>query len=143
MKKLLLTAAAVAAVAVCAPAQTVLKPMACTDFVLSATAAEGTGTLSYQWYSGPTAEACTTAIAGCATQNCTIPAANAINTVVYKRTVVSSECPTEVKQTTVTVQYQGLKLGTRKRGQHRQVGTKGGRLRRPVPVQPQHGVERR
>jgi uncharacterized protein (TIGR02145 family) len=113
MKKLFLTAAAVAAVAVCATAQTTIKAMACTDLALSGTAATGTGTMSYQWYSGATAAACTTAVAGCATQNCTIPAANAINTVVYKRVVVSSNCPADIKETTtITVQYQGLKLGT-------------------------------
>jgi uncharacterized protein (TIGR02145 family) len=113
MKKLFLTAAAVAAVAVCATrAQSTIQAMACTDLVLNGTAATGSGTISYQWYSGPTVAACTTAIAGCATQSCTIPATNAINTVVYKRTVVSSECPTETKETTtLTVQYQGLRLG--------------------------------
>jgi uncharacterized protein (TIGR02145 family) len=112
MKKLFLTAAAVAAVALCATAQTTVRAIACEDFVLTATAATGTGTLSYQWYKGATVAACTTAIAGCATQNCTIPAADAISTVVYRRTVVSSECPTEVKETTLTVQYQGIKVGT-------------------------------
>jgi uncharacterized protein (TIGR02145 family) len=60
-----------------------------------------------------TAAACTTAVAGCNTQNCTIPAADAINTVVYKRVVVSADCPTDGKETTtLTVQYQGLKVGT-------------------------------
>jgi uncharacterized protein (TIGR02145 family) len=113
MKKLLLTAAAVAAVALCATAQTTIKAMACEDIVLTATPATGTGTMTYSWYSGPTAAACTTAVAGCGnSETCAIPAANAINTVVYKRTVVSSECPAEVQQITITVQYQGLKLGT-------------------------------
>jgi uncharacterized protein (TIGR02145 family) len=111
-RKLILTAAAVAAVSVCATAQTTVRAIACEDFALTVTEATGTGTLSYQWYKGATAAACTTAIAGCATQNCTIPAADAISTVVYKRTVVSSECPTEVKETTLTVQYQGIKVGT-------------------------------
>jgi uncharacterized protein (TIGR02145 family) len=112
MKKLFLTASAVAAVALCATAQTTVRAIACEDFALTVTEATGTGTLSYQLYKGATAAACTTAIAGCNTQSCTIPAADAINTVVYRRTVVSSECPTEVKETTLTVQYQGLKVGT-------------------------------
>jgi uncharacterized protein (TIGR02145 family) len=69
--------------------------------------------MTYSWYSGPTAAACTTAVAGCGnSETCAIPAANALNTVVYKRTVVSSECPAEVQQTTITVQYQGIKVGT-------------------------------
>jgi uncharacterized protein (TIGR02145 family) len=113
MKKLLLTAAAVAAVVVCATAQTTIKPMACTDLVLTGTAATGSGTIYYQWVEGPTAATCTTPIAGCATQNCTIPAAKAVGTMVYKRVVVSDECITDIKESApITVQYQGLKLGT-------------------------------
>jgi uncharacterized protein (TIGR02145 family) len=87
--------------------------MACTDLVLTGTAATGSGTMHYQWVEGTTVANCSIPIAGCATQNCTIPAANAVGVKVYKRVVVSDECITDIKESApITVQYQGLKLGT-------------------------------
>lgn len=96
-----------------ATAQTVLKPMACESLTLTGTVATGPGTLSYQWYAVSTVSGAYTPIPGCATQNCTIAAADAVGTVEYKRVVTSSSCPSSPSaEATITVHYQGVKGGT-------------------------------
>ncbi len=95
-----------------ATAQTSIKPMACEPLTLTGTAATGPGTLRYQWYAF-TPSTGYTPISGCATQNCTIAAADAVGTVVYKREVTSSSCPsTPGAEATITVHYQGMKVGS-------------------------------
>jgi uncharacterized protein (TIGR02145 family) len=107
MKAALLVAAAAGAVS--AGAQ--VRAMACEPQVLAAEAAPGAGAVSYQWYYGATAAACTTAIAGCATQSCTIPAASAVGTVAYRRVATVPGYPPEVKETVAfTVSYEGVRV---------------------------------
>jgi len=112
MKKTALLLLVVAAGKVGAEAQTVITAMACEQLVLVGTPASGGGTLSYQWYQGNVGSTYYPAIAGCNTQNCTIPAGpnGGVGSVIYRRVVMSNDCPADFKEFTITVHYQGIKV---------------------------------